>query len=112
MKEGAVLLFSEDGETLVAKHPDGTFSEIGSGSSGGTSAEYYKCASMDTEAKTWSGCKAVFDSTAGTWSFESDVTAGLAYTSVTPVVGVIYTIDALVTVAICFTQAFMLQARR
>lgn len=35
VKEGAVRLFSEDGETLVAKHPDGTFSEIGSGSSGG-----------------------------------------------------------------------------
>lgn len=56
-----------------------------------------------TGAKTWSGCKAVFDSTAGTWSFESDVTAGLAYTSVTPVVGVIYTIDALVTVASVYT---------
>lgn len=26
VKEGAVLLFSEDGETLVAKHPNGTFS--------------------------------------------------------------------------------------
>ena len=39
VKEGAVLLFSEDGETLVAKHPDGTFSEIGSGSSGGGNLE-------------------------------------------------------------------------
>lgn len=56
-----------------------------------------------TGANTWSGYKAVFDSTAGTWSFESDVTAGLAYTSVTPVVGVIYTIDALVTVASVYT---------
>ena len=52
---------------------------------------------------TWSGYKAVFDSTAGTWSFENDVTAGLTYTSVTPVVGVIYTIDALVTVASVYT---------
>lgn len=49
--------------------------------------------------KTWSGYKAVFDSTAGTWSFESDVTAGLTYTSVTPIVGGIYSADALVTVA-------------
>ena len=236
VKEGAVLLFSEDGETLVAKHPDGTFSEIGSGSSGGgnlevgvlvddggtlkiqplafngtaasehgmqeaytpkifnttqnepayqagsggISAEYYKCASvaepgtlsvnipnnaelsgvytynssngryvntngafflhdgnywvlvgtngyyycqsdeiasgttpvdatgwklssgsMDaidmtvTIPSTWSGYKAVFDSTAGTWSFESDVTEGLTYTSVTPIVGSIYSADAL-----------------
>ena len=67
--------------------------------SGGTSAEYYKCASVDVSAKTWSGCKAVFDSTAGTWSFESDVTEGLTYTSVTPIVGSIYSADALVTVA-------------
>lgn len=103
VKEGAVLLFSEDGETLVAKHPDGTFSEIGSGSSGGTSAEYYKCASVDAEAKTWSGYKAVFDSTAGTWSFESGVTEGLAYTSVTPIVGGIYSADALVIVSLLYT---------
>lgn len=67
--------------------------------SGGTSAEYYKCASVDTSAKTWSGYKAVFDSTAGTWSFESGVTAGLAYTSVTPQVGSIYSSDALVKIS-------------
>lgn len=67
--------------------------------SGGTSAEYYKCASVDTEAKTWSGYKAVFDSTAGTWSFESGVTAGLTYTSVTPIVGNIYSADALVAIS-------------
>ncbi len=71
--------------------------------SGGTSAEYYKCASVDTEAKTWSGYKAVFDSGTGTWSFESDVTEGLAYTSVTPTVGSIYSADALVTVASVYT---------
>lgn len=74
--------------------------------SGGTSAEYYKCASVDTSAKTWSGYKAVFDSTAGTWSFESGVTAGLTYTSVTPVVGVIYTKDALVTVSMLYDKLF------
>lgn len=71
--------------------------------SGGTSAEYYKCASVDTEAKTWSGYKAVFDSTAGTWSFESGVTAGLAYTNVTPIVGGIYSADALVIVSLLYT---------
>lgn len=56
-----------------------------------------------TSGSTWSGYKAVFDSGTGTWSFESDVTEGLTYTSVTPVVGVIYTIDALVTVASVYT---------
>lgn len=50
----------------------------------------------------WSGYKAVFDSTAGTWSFESDVTNGLAYTSVTPIVGGIYSADALVNVAFLY----------
>ena len=74
-------------------------------SSGGGSADFYKCASVDTEAKTWSGYKAVFDSTAGTWSFESDVTEGLAYTSVTPVVGGIYSADALVKVEYLYTSA-------
>lgn len=62
------------------------------------SAEYYKCASVDTSAKTWSGYKAVFDSTAGTWSFESGITEGLTYTSVTPVVGSTYNADATLTV--------------
>ena len=75
---------------------------VGSLSAGGTSVEYYKCASVDTSAKTWSGYKAVFDSGTGTWSFESDVTAGLAYTSVTPVVGSIYSADALVNVAFLY----------
>ena len=50
----------------------------------------------------WSGYKAVFDSTAGTWSFESDATEGLAYTSVTPIVGGIYSADALVTVSMLY----------
>ena len=54
-------------------------------------------------AKTWSGYKAVFDSSTGTWSFESDVTAGLAYTSVTPIVGGIYSADALVIVSLLYT---------
>ena len=55
-----------------------------------------------TIPSTWSGYKAVFDSGTGTWSFESDVTEGLAYTSVTPVVGGIYSADALVNVAFLY----------
>ncbi len=56
-----------------------------------------------TIPKTWSGYKAVFDSTAGTWSFESDATEGLTYTSVTPIVGGIYSADALVIVSLLYT---------
>ena len=72
-------------------------------STGGTSAEYYKCASVDVSAKTWSGYKAVFDSGTGTWSFSDTVTEGLSYTSVTPVVGGIYSADALVIVSLLYT---------
>ncbi len=72
-------------------------------STGGTSAEYYKCASVDVSAKTWSGYKAVFDSGAGTWSFESEVTEGLTYTSVTPETGGIYSADALVIVSLLYS---------
>lgn len=53
--------------------------------------------------KAWSGYKAVFDSAKGTWSFESGVTAGLAYTNVTPIVGGIYSADALVIVSLLYT---------
>lgn len=48
--------------------------------------------------KTWSGYKAVFDSTAGTWSFEDTVTEGLNYSAVTPVPGFIYNDDCTVFV--------------
>ena len=72
-------------------------------SSGGGSADFYKCASVDTEAQTWTGYKAVFDSGAGTWSFESNVTEGLTYTSVTPEIGGIYSADALVIVSLLYS---------
>lgn len=49
--------------------------------------------------KTWSGYKAVFNSGTGTWSFESDVTAGLTYTGLTPVVNKIYTADTTIQIA-------------
>ena len=49
-------------------------------------------------AKTWTGYKAVFDSTAGTWSFEDTLTEGLTYTSVTPQVGSTYNADVTLTV--------------
>ena len=51
---------------------------------------------------TWSGYKAVFDSVTGTRSFDSDLTAGQAYTNVQPIVGGIYSPDALVTVSMLY----------
>lgn len=67
---------------------------------------YYKCASVDTSAKTWSGYKAVFDSTAGTWSFESGVTAGLTYHGYTPTVGNIYSSDTTIAITNMYTSNF------
>ena len=95
---GSVLLFAESdgngGSNLIAKNPDGSFSEIGGGSAG---TEFYECASVNTSAQTWTGYKAVLNN--GVYSFESTATTGLAYTSVTPEVGKIYTADALARVA-------------
>lgn len=56
--------------------------------SGGTSAEYYKCASVDTEAKTWSGYKAVWGDNG--YTISDDLTEGLVYSGMTPQVGTIY----------------------
>lgn len=98
VKSGSVLLFSEDGENLVAKLPDGTFKEIcGDGGGSATASEYYKCASVDTETHTWTGYKAVLND--GVYTFEDTVTSGLSYTSVTPQVGKIYSQDALVYIS-------------
>ena len=57
---------------------------------------YYKCASVDTSAKTWTGYKAVLMN--GIYKFESAVTTGLQYTTVVPVVGKVYSADTLVLV--------------
>ena len=55
---------------------------------------FYKCASVDTSAKAWTGYRAVLND--GVYTFEDTVTTGLFYTSVTPQVGKIYSADALV----------------
>ena len=70
---------------------------------GGGSAEYYKCASVDTSAKTWTGYRAVLNE--GVYTFEDTVTSGLSYTSVTPQTGKIYSQDASVGVNYLSGQA-------
>lgn len=89
---GCVLLFAESdgngGSKLIAKNPDGSFSEVGGGGGPGT---FYKCASVGTG--TWSGYLATIDSTTGVWSFASTATTGLEYDRITPVVGSVYDED-------------------
>ena len=77
--------------------PSDKVSSGGGSSGGGTSAEYYKCASVDTSAKTWSGYKAVQQENGG-YTFEDNVTTGLTYTTITPFVDSIYTADCMVRV--------------
>lgn len=67
---------------------------------GDVSCTFSDVSSASTGSKTWSGYKAVFDSGTGTWSFESNVTEGLTYTSVTPVVGSTYSSDGMVMVVL------------
>ena len=64
----------------------------------GEATEYYKCASVDTVNKTWTGYKAVL--TDGVYSFEETVTEGLPYDiGFIPVTGKIYNTDATVAVS-------------
>ena len=63
----------------------------------GQSMEFYKCASVDTVNKTWTGYKAVL--TDGVYSFEETVTEGLTYgTAYTPVISKVYNADATIQV--------------
>lgn len=67
-------------------------------SGGATGCEYYKCASVDTGNKTWTGYKAV--TTDGIYSFEENATEGLTYgTAYTPKVDSIYNAAATIQVS-------------
>lgn len=83
--------------TLAMKVGDNIFT-AGNVIIGGT-ADYYKCASVDTVNLTWTGYKAVQDPVTGVYSFESNPTIGLLYTDITPVISGIYTSDAKVSIA-------------
>lgn len=63
---------------------------------GGVGTEYFKCASVNPTAKIWSGYKAIFSN--GVYTFATVAQGGLTYTSVTPVVGSMYSSNALVQV--------------
>ena len=65
---------------------------------GDVSCTFSDVSSASTGSKTWSGYKAVFDSGAGTWSFEDTVTAGLEYKGLTPVVNKIYSADTTIQI--------------
>lgn len=57
---------------------------------------FYKCASVNTSTKTWTGHELIL--TDGKYTVSETLTSGLSYTSVTPVVGTVYSEDALLTI--------------
>lgn len=64
---------------------------------GGSGMAFYKCASVDTANKTWTGYKAVL--TDGVYSFEETVTEGLTYgAAYTPKANGIFSADATIQV--------------
>lgn len=64
---------------------------------GGGDTKFYKCASVDTTTKTWTGYELILSD--GVYTVSTTLTSGLSYTSITPVVGTVYSEDALVKVA-------------
>ncbi len=67
---------------------------------GGGFCKYYKCASVDTMAQTWTGYELIL--TDGKYTVSSEITTGLAYTNMTPSVNYIYSEDALIRVDIYY----------
>lgn len=69
---------------------------------GGGSCDYYKCASVDSDNKTWNGYKAVWSEKDG-YSFEETVTENLSYGSaLVPVPGGVYDSNARMEVSKLF----------
>lgn len=65
-------------------------------------AEYYKCASVDTVNKTWTGYRATLGDD-GVYKFAAAATEGLQYDKLCPVVGKTYTSDCRISVDYLFT---------
>lgn len=83
--------------TLAMKVGDEIFTPGNIRISSGGSMDFYKCASVDTTAKTWTGYLAVL--TDGVYAFEETVTEGLFYDSSVPTIGEIYSSDLSVCVS-------------
>ena len=79
------------GGNIVTRYKDssGNFGTL-SGGGGSGETDFYKCATVSSSPKTWTGYKATFAD--GVWSFAGTATSGLTYSSgsFTPVVGSTY----------------------
>ena len=75
------------------------------GTTGGGSCKYYKCASVDTTVKTWSGYELILQD--GVYTISETLTEGLSYSGFEPLVGRIYSADGMLEVS-SFYQGFQL----
>lgn len=73
--------------------PVGVGGAFAPGNGGSGSMKFYKCASVDTANKTWSGYELVYNE-AGYYELSDVVTENLTYSGMTPVVGSIYNENA------------------
>ena len=76
-------------------------------SGGGGTAKYYKCSSVDTSNKTWTGYELVLQD--GVYIVSDTLTEDLIYTGFTPVVGTIYNEDTTLTIGTLFSKAETLE---
>lgn len=72
-----------------------------SGSGTGGAAKYYKCASVDTTSKTWTGYELVYNE-AGYYELSAALTENLTYSGFTPIVGTMYNESATFTIGTLF----------
>lgn len=102
LKKGQRLV--KVGNSFMPVGVGGAF-EPGSGSSSGltecTTAKFYKCTSVDTANKTWSGYELIL--TDGVYTVSETLTEGLCYSAVTPVIGSVYSQDALIKVGMFYS---------
>ena len=80
------------------------------GKGGGTvssSMKFYKCASVDTENKTWTGYELVLED--GVYIVSDTLTNDLAYIGFTPVVGTTYNEDTTLTIGTLFSKSETLE---
>jgi hypothetical protein len=104
--EGQVLIFNalDSAGKAVTRYKDesGNFGTMSGSAVIGSSMTFYKCASVDRSAYTWTGYKAVLSE--GVYTFEESETSGLVYgTAYTPSPGNIYNADAAIRVLSLWT---------
>lgn len=77
------------------------------GSETGDSAKYYKCASVNTSEKTWSGYELVLQD--GVYSVSDVETTGLTYSGFTPSVNTMYNEDATFIISYLYSKSDTLE---